>query len=194
MKHSRDKSLLALVVVFLLVTVGIKLEVFTEARPPVALFPLRPTSDRELYDYLKGEGYKVEMSQDSLLIDPRQRSAALASLLAEGLPDDLDTTIEGWHSHHGERPGWKIIDLETLCAEVWEELDEVARAEVKMTIPEKTYFQDDTKKARCVLKVWTWSGDPLSSNVRSATPYLLNRFLEDFGPDTVTVLENPDEP
>ncbi len=192
MKRSRDKSLLALVVVFLLVTVGIKLEVFSGNRPPVALFPLRPTSvDKGLYDYLRGQGYTVEMSRDSLLIDPRQRSSALASLLAGGLPDKIDYVIRDTHTHHGERPSMSVSELELLIAEVLEELDEVARAEVKMTIPEKTYFQDDTKKAKCVLKIWTWSGEPLDSQVRSATPYLLNRFVDDFGPETVTIVENP---
>jgi flagellar biosynthesis/type III secretory pathway M-ring protein FliF/YscJ len=193
-KRPREKSLLVLVVVFLLVTVGIKLEVFTENRTPEALFPLRPTTgDREMYDHLRGEGYRVEMQHNALLIDPRQRTAALASLLSRGLPNDLDNVIQSSFSHHGERVGWQIPYLENLFSDVLEELSEVARAEVKMTIPQKTYFQDDTRKASCVVKVWTWSGEPLDSNVRSATPYLLNRFMEDFGPETVTVLENPAE-
>ena len=122
-----------------------------------------------------------------------KRTAALASLLSRGLPDDLDNVIQTSNGHHSERASWEIRYFENLLSEVLEELSEVARAEVKMTIPEKTYFQDDTKRARCVVKVWTWSGEPLDSNVRSATPYLLNRFVEDFGPETVTVLENPED-
>ena len=146
-----------------------------------------------MYDHLRGEGYRVEMQHNALLIDPRQRTAALASLLSRGLPDDLDNVIQTSNGHHSERASWEIRYFENLLSEVLEELSEVARAEVKMTIPEKTYFQDDTKRARCVVKVWTWSGEPLDSNVRSATPYLLNRFVEDFGPETVTVLENPED-
>ena len=123
----------------------------------------------------------------------KREPLALASLLAGGLPDNLDNTIRGIRSHHGERPGWNTLELETMIHEVLEELGEVGRAEVKMTIPEKTYFRDDTKKASCVVKVWTWSGEPLDPKVKLATPYLLNRFVEDFGPETVSVMDNPAE-
>lgn len=146
-----------------------------------------------MYDHLREEGYRVEMHHNALLIDPRQRTAALASLLSRGLPHDLNNVIESSHSPYGGRASWEIRYFENLLSEVLEELSEVSRAEVKMDFPEKTYFQHDTKKASCVVKVWTWSGEPLDSKVKLATPYLLNRFVEDFGPETVSVMDNPAE-
>lgn len=83
-----------------------------------------------------------------------------------------------------------MVELESMVSDVLLELDQVAQVDVKMTIPEKTYFQDDAKKASCVIKVQTWSGEALDAQVRIAIPYLLNRFLGDFGPETVTILEN----
>ncbi|MCA9778400.1 MAG: hypothetical protein KC800_16850 [Candidatus Eremiobacteraeota bacterium] len=197
MKRSRDKSLVALVVVFLLITVGIRFEVFTPKQPPVPLFPLRPGgTDKTMYDHLRDAGFRIEMSGAEVLIDPRQRTQAQASLLAAGLPDTLveEPVSSGDRHFHGHSPrSIRVVELEALVSEVFLELDQVAQADVKMTIPEKTYFQDDAKKATCVIKVQTWSGEPLVPQVRSATPYLLNRFVEDFRPETVTIVENSEE-